>query len=141
MRLEARTRAGRVIRLLKRVVGTTPELREEDARRNLQEQASAVDHMTPMAEVRAKRRCSFAGWIERVRVDPRDGSIEATIDDGTGTLKVRWATGRTVSELHVAPGLGFIGTGVPVLTHEGRLVVNNPRFQVLSGPRQTVAGS
>lgn len=98
--------------------------------------ASGVGSVTPIARIVPTWPCSFAGVVQGVRIDPRDRSVEASINDGTGCITTRWTDRSSFSGLHVAPGVGFIATGLPTLGEDGQLVVIEPSYEVVPGPQE-----
>lgn len=92
-----------------------------------------VSGVTPIDRIEPTWPCSFAGVVQKVRIDPRDRSIEASIHDGTGCITTRWRERSSFSGLHVAPGVGLMVTGLPALGADGQLVVIEPSYEVVPG--------
>src|SRR5687768_13251801 len=53
---------------------------------HLREWARSIPGTVPIADAECRCRCKIAGVIQTIRIDPREGSgsIEATVNDGTG---------------------------------------------------------
>lgn len=101
---------------------------------HLREWASSVPGAIPISDVQSRRRCKIAGVIQNVRIDPREGSgsIEATIDDGSGRLVVKWLGRQKLSGIGLGNGLILEGT-----VGEGRgkqLQILNPEYQLIPAP-------
>jgi hypothetical protein len=75
-----------------------------------------------------------AGVVRRLRIDPRAGVIEATITDGSSSLRAQWAIRRPVQQLRAAPGLGLILEGMARIDERGELLMVEPAFEIVSGP-------
>lgn len=73
--------------------------------------------------------CRIAGLVESLVLDPRDGSLEAAVTDGTATVIARWAIRRPTLELAVAPGRFVVIEGLP-MTGENGVVIPEPDFEV-----------
>ena len=59
-----------------------------------------------LADLKPYERCRVVGVVKRLRVDPQQGQIEVTIDDGTGQVTARWAIrGQPPARAH-APNSG-----------------------------------
>lgn len=88
--------------------------------------------VTPIAEAHAREDVAIVGEIGSVRIVPRAGSpsLEATINDGSGSLVAIWTGRRTIAG--IAPGKRLVvsGRGSPV-GPGGRLVILNPRYELL----------
>ncbi len=100
----------------------------------LQEWARSIEGTVPIAEAQCRCRCKIAGVIQNIRIDPREasGSIEATVNDGTGRMVVKWLGRQQLSGIRLGAGLIFEGT-----VGEGprkRLQVLNPEYQLLPAP-------
>jgi len=76
-------------------------------------------------------KCRVVGVVERLRVDPREGLIEITIDDGTGEVGARWMIRRLVPQLALAPGTAVVLDGVAAIGNDGRLVLLEPGFRTI----------
>lgn len=70
--------------------------------------------------------------IQKIRIDPREGrdSIEATIIDGTGRMKVKWLGRQTMSGISLGMGLVVEGT---VGGSEESLTILNPEYRLVPG--------
>jgi hypothetical protein len=87
-----------------------------------------------LAEVELYRTYRVAGVVRRLRIDPRAGVIEATITDGTASLRAQWAIRRPVPQLQAAPGLGLILEGMARMDEYGELLMEEPAFEIVPGP-------
>ncbi|MBA2272426.1 MAG: hypothetical protein H0W21_00790 [Actinobacteria bacterium] len=103
--------------------------------RKLRAWSSGVASVTPIARIDPTWPCCFAGVIQSVRIDPRDRSVEAFINDGTGCITARWTDRTSFSDLHVTPGMGFIATGLPTVGDKKQLMMNEPSYEVVPGPQ------
>ena len=86
-----------------------------------------------IADAKPREEITVAGEITSVRIVPRpDGSpwLEATLKDGTGSMDAMW-TGRThIAGIAAGRRLVISGRGAPK-GRGGRLVVTNPRYELL----------
>lgn len=78
--------------------------------------------------------CRVVGIVERLRIDPRDGHIEAEITDGTDSLVARWSIRRPTPELAVVPGRAVVLEGVAGVGDDGRLILEEPAFETIPWP-------
>lgn len=115
---------------LKRLTVPVSELDRERLRTFCQK----VDGAVPIAEVRARAEATVVGEIVSLRIVPRpDGCpwLEATINDGTGSIVAMW-TGRTqIAGVASGRRLVISGRGAPT-GRGGRLLVLNPRYELLA---------
>jgi hypothetical protein len=79
-------------------------------------------------------RCRVVGVVRSLRVDPVEGCIEVTIDDGTGQVAARWSIRRPAPELAIGPGMAVLLDGVAVVGDDGRLTLQEPGFQAIPYP-------
>jgi hypothetical protein len=109
---------------------TTP-ISELDAERLRQFCQSRPD-VIPIADVEARQDATVVGEISSVRIVPRAGSpsLEATINDGTGTVVAMWTGRRRIAG--VSPGRRIVvsGRGAPTGPNR-RLLLFNPRYELL----------
>jgi hypothetical protein len=77
-----------------------------------------------------------AGVVTHLRIDPRAGVIEVVITDGRATLGAQWPIDRRVEQLRAAPGVGLVLEGMALIDGRGDLVMVNPVFEIVPGPRQ-----
>jgi hypothetical protein len=75
-----------------------------------------------------------AGVVRRLRIDPRQGVIRATITDGVNSLDAEWPICRPAAQLRAAPGTGLLLEGVARVDKSGRLLMVEPSFEILLGP-------
>ena len=116
--------------LIDKLARPAQEIRAE----HLKEWARSIPGTVPIAEAECRCRCKIAGVIQNIRIDPREGSgsIEATVNDGTGRMVVKWLGRQKLSGITLGAGLIFEGT-----VGEGRkkqLQVLNPEYQLLPEP-------
>jgi hypothetical protein len=69
------------------------------------------------------------GVVERVRIDPSDGDIEAGITDGTGELIARWPIRSPAPTLAAIPGRAMLLEGIVIQGEDGRLIMEEPTFE------------
>jgi hypothetical protein len=117
-------------RLLHKLNKSAEELRAE----NLREWAQSLGGVTPISEVKSREPCRVAGVIQNIRIDPLSGtgSVEATIDDGTGKMVARWLGRASLSGVRL--GNGLIMSGTPGVGEHGELVILNPDYELYPGP-------
>ncbi len=107
----------------------------EDLRADrLQEWAASVPGTVRIAQAQPRTRCKLAGVIQNVRIDPREGtgSIEATINDGTGRMIVKWLGRQKLAGIVLGAGLvleGTVGQG-----RRNQLQVLNPEYELVPAP-------
>ena len=107
----------------------------EDLRADhLQEWAASVPGTVRISEAEPRTRCKLAGVIQNVRIDPREGtgSIEATINDGTGRMIVKWLGRQRLAGIVLGAGLvleGTVGKG-----RRDQLQVLNPEYELVPAP-------
>lgn len=85
-----------------------------------------------IAEVETYERCRVAGAVRRLRLDPTNGYIEATMVDGTGALVARWDIERRAPQLAVVPGRRILVEGTPRLDEDGNVAMHDPVFEIVS---------
>ena len=83
-----------------------------------------------ISSVRPRQRTTVAGRVHTLRIQPRAGvaSLEATIDDGTGTIVVVFLGRR--SEPGIEPGVQLLVEGM-VGERGNQLQILNPYFEIL----------
>jgi hypothetical protein len=79
------------------------------------------------------RRCRVAGVVRRLWIDPLGDTIEATICDGTGSLRATWAMPEP-PRVDIRPGSGLILEGEARMDRAARLSMVEPAFEVVSDP-------
>jgi RecG-like helicase len=99
---------------------------------HLRDWSSTVPGTVPISQLEPKQRARVAGVIQKIRIDPREGrdSIEATIIDGTGRMKVKWLGRQTMSGISLGMGLVVEGT---VAGTKDDLTVLNPEYRLVPG--------
>jgi hypothetical protein len=78
--------------------------------------------------------CRVVGIVERLRIDPLSGYIEATVFDGTAAAPARWAIRRSTEELAAVPGRGVVLEGMAVIGHDGELLLDEPSLRTIHFP-------
>jgi hypothetical protein len=116
--------------LIEKLARPAQEIRAE----HLREWAAAIPGTVPIADAEPRCPCKIAGVIQNVRIDPREGSgsIEATINDGTGRMLVKWLGRQKLAGISLGAGLiceGTVGVGPGKL-----LQVLNPEYQLVPEP-------
>jgi hypothetical protein len=119
---------------LKSLFGKLSRSAEEIRSEHIRDWSSSIADVTPIAEIEPRRRHQAAGVIHRIRIDPREGrgSVEATINDGTGRLSARWLGRRSLSGITL--GKGVVITGTVGLEKDGLPLVLNPEYELVDGP-------
>jgi hypothetical protein len=88
---------------------------------------------TKLGDLVPRQPATVAGHIASLRVVPaRDGSawLEATVQDGTGTLIVLWTGRKRIPG--VRPGARLLVTGRPLpAARTGRPTMYNPSYELL----------
>ena len=105
---------------------------EELDRQKLEEFVRSIPDVTPIADLEPRQECTIVGEIQTLRIVPRAGSpsLEAMINDGTGTIVAMWTGRRRIAG--VGPGRKLIVTGRAAETSPGgRLLLFNPRYELL----------
>ena len=114
--------------LLQRLTTSDAELDRE----RLQQFCRGLPGVVPIGEAKPRQEVTVAGEISSVRIVPRAGtpSLEATLNDGSGSMVIVWTGRRHIPG--VAPGKRLVlsGRGTPQGTG-GRLTVLNPRYELL----------
>ena len=80
--------------------------------------------------------CRVAGVVERLRIDPEQARIVATITDGTASLSASWSLAGGHAQLRATPGKGLILEGTPRLDSAGLPIMLEPVFEIVPGPRE-----
>lgn len=88
---------------------------------------------TPIGEMRPRQPATVAGEVASLRIVPaKDGSawLEATVQDGTGTLILLWTGRKRIPGLR--PGARLLVTGRPTPAgRTGRPTIYNPGYELL----------
>ena len=104
-------------------------------RERLRDYCAKVECAVPIGEVRPRQEVTVVGEITSIRIVPRpDGSpwLEASINDGTGCLVAMW-TGRTrIAGVSSGRRLMVSGRGAAAGGSGRRLVIYNPRYELLA---------
>jgi len=117
----------RVLEKLSRPAG---EIRAE----NLRAWAGTLPEVTPIAKAEARKQNRVAGVVQNIRIDPREGSgtIEATINDGTGQMVARWLGRSSLKGIRL--GTGLVIEGIAGHGDGDELVILNPHYELVPGP-------
>jgi len=84
-----------------------------------------------LVDLEPYEKCRVVGVVKRLRVDPHEGHIEVTINDGTGQVAARWSIRRPAPELAIGPGMAVVLDGVAAMGDDGRLTLKEPGFQAI----------
>jgi hypothetical protein len=117
--------------ILRRVSTSEPE---HDRSRLEEIGAARTEGTTQIGELEPRQLATVAGEIASLRVVPaKDGSawLEATVEDGTGTLIVVWTGRKRIPG--VRPGARLLATGRPLpAARTGRPTIYNPAYELLA---------
>ena len=115
-------------KLIQRIKTSDADLDRERLRQFCQD----VPGVTPIGEAQPRQEVTVAGEITSLRIVPRAGtpSLEATINDGTGSLVVVWTGRRNIPGVSPGKRLVLSGRGAPQGAGH-RLTVFNPRYELL----------
>lgn len=83
-----------------------------------------------IAEAPDRQPVTLRGILRTVTLMPRGGvpTLEADLDDGTGTVALVWLGRRRI--LGIEPGRSLIATG-RIGVHDGRRIIYNPRYELM----------
>ncbi len=101
-------------------------------RERLRQFCRDVPGVTAIGDAKPRDEVTVAGEISSLRIVPRAGtpSLEATVNDGTGSMVVVWTGRRQIPG--VAPGKRLVLSGRGTPQGAGaRLTVFNPRYELL----------
>ena len=115
-------------KLLHRLTVSDAELDRERLRQFCRD----LPGVTAIGDAVAREEITVAGEISSLRIVPRAGtpSLEATVNDGTGSLVVVWTGRRHIPG--VSPGKRLVLSGRGTAQGPGgRLMVLNPRYELL----------
>lgn len=113
---------------LRRLTKSDAELDRE----RLQQFCADLPGVVPIGEAQPRQEVTVAGEISSLRIVPRAGtpSLEATINDGSGSLVIVWTGRRSIPG--VAPGKRLVLSGRGSAQGAGgRLTILNPRYELL----------
>ena len=79
--------------------------------------------------------CRVVGVVERIRIDPANGWLQATITDGTDEVVARWFIRRPMPELAAGPGRAVALEGTALIGDDGELFLSEPALQTLRFPQ------
>ncbi|HVF75333.1 MAG TPA: DNA-binding protein [Acidimicrobiales bacterium] len=116
-------------KMLHKLTTSVSDLDRED----LREFCSHVPGTIPIGEAKARQEIRVTGEVTFVRIVPRpNGSpwLEATVNDGTGSLVVMWTGRRRVAGIRGGRRLIVSGRG-SASGPGGRLLVYNPVYELL----------
>lgn len=92
--------------------------------------ALSVGVSTWIADLEPYEPARVAGVVDRTRIGPVEGVIDASVSDGSARLIARWHIRRPTPELAVVPGRFVILTGAARL-EEDILVMVEPEFELV----------
>ena len=101
---------------------------------NLKEWADSIPETIRIKDIAPRCGCRAVGVIQKIRIDPRTGtgSVEVTLDDGTGRLLARWLGRSKLNGIALGKGLEVEATAGD---HAGEdLVMLNPSYRLMPGP-------
>lgn len=101
---------------------------------NLKEWADSIPETIRIKDIAPRCGCRAVGVIQKIRIDPRagTGSVEVTLDDGTGRLLARWLGRSKLNGIALGKGLEVEATAGH---HAGdELVMLNPSYRLMPGP-------
>ena len=101
-------------------------------RERLRQFCRDVPGVTPIGEAQARQEITVAGEIASLRLVPRAGtpSLEATVNDGSGSIVVVWTGRRNIPGVSPGKRLVLSGRAAPQ-GGAGRLAIFNPRYELL----------
>lgn len=109
---------------VRRLAAPSQELFAEGVRHETEVDATPVD------ELQARQRVTVAGRLRTVvlSIDGRSPSVEAELFDGTGQVLLVWMGRRRIVGLE--PGTRLVARGRVAQSHDGRLVIYNPTYEL-----------
>lgn len=98
----------------------------------LRQFCTSLPDVTPISMAEPRVEVNVVGEIAALRIVPRAGSpsIEATINDGSGSLVAVWLGRRTIAGISPGRRLVVSGRGSPT-GPGGRLLIVNPIYELL----------
>jgi hypothetical protein len=101
-------------------------------RERLRQFCADVPGVTAIGDAEPRKEITVAGEITSLRIVPRAGtpSLEATVNDGSGSLVVVWTGRRNIPGVSPGKRLVLSGRGAPQGAGT-RLTVFNPRYELL----------
>ncbi|MDQ3751509.1 MAG: DNA-binding protein [Actinomycetota bacterium] len=117
-------------KLIERLTQTPETIRAT----NLQKWAESIPGTTRIEDIEPRCGCKAVGIIQKIRIDPRTGtgSVEVTLDDGTGKLVAKWLGRSKLNGIALGKGLEVEATAGD---HAGEeMVVLNPSYRLMPGP-------
>jgi hypothetical protein len=98
----------------------------------LRQFCAGLPDVTPIQDAKPREDVNVVGEIASLRIVPRAGSpsIEATINDGSGSLVAVWMGRRTIAGISPGRRLVVSGRGSPS-GPGGRLLIFNPSYELL----------
>ena len=120
-------------RIVEELTRPAEEIRAEDLRR----WAEDIPGTSRLADVSPRQRARVAGVVTKLRIDPPSAghTLEATISDGTGRLKLRWLGRETIAGL--VPGKGVVAEGVVADFGERELLMLDPAYELVPSPEHS----
>ncbi len=113
---------------LKRIAKSNEELDRERLRQFCRD----LPGVTSIGDAKPREEVTVAGEITSLRIVPRAGtpSLEATVNDGTGSLVIVWTGRRHIPGVSPGKRLVLSGRGAPQGAGT-RLAIFNPRYELL----------
>ncbi|MQA77434.1 MAG: DNA-binding protein [Streptosporangiales bacterium] len=113
---------------LRRLFSPTAELDAEELKETTEELGA-----TPVRQCSDRCRYVVAGTVRTVTMQPRGGapSLEAELYDGSDVLTVVWLGRRRIHGIE--PGRRLRVDGLVATTTDGRLVMYNPKYELMVG--------
>jgi hypothetical protein len=119
-------------RVLERLSRPAGEVRAE----NLRAWTLTLPGVIPISAVEPRRHNRVAGVVQNIRIDPSEGTgtIEATINDGSGQMVARWLGRSSLKGIRL--GTGLIMERLPGRGGRDELVILNPHYELVPGPER-----
>ncbi len=92
---------------------------------------SAIEGVTPIAELQPRKRYKIAGLVQNMRIDPSAGSptLDVTLNDGTGLASAQWYGRLRIPGIDVGRYITVEGTAIP--GRHGELMFLNPYYELM----------
>ena len=109
---------------LKRLAAPSQELFADEMRRESDAETTPAETLEP------RQLAVISGRLRTVvlRTDGRSPSVEAELFDGTGHVALVWMGRRRIVGLET--GTRLVARGRVAQTHDGRLVIYNPTYEL-----------
>ena len=115
-------------RALHKLASSNAELESEE----LQEQVRA-EGAVPIRTCEDRQVVSLTGTVSTVTIHPRGGypALEVELRDGSGAVTLVWLGRRQIPGIDPGRTIKISGR---ISCHEGRRVIYNPKYELLSAP-------